>query len=1305
MVLALVCAIALCATDAAANLLRNPEFQDDWATALPQSQTLHWSYPYDYQNRRDYNPDGWHLTGSWDWRGADAPAGERRLVMHAPDAEITQRVNWVAVHDDRQTEGFPDAGGFPSFAEVRSARPLAVVRDVTLRVLVDARDVPAEAAKIAVAYCPAGQPVPGDAYGTPAEPIAVAEATLPAGTYESRWVDVTLAAEAWRAAAEARGMGDDRGGWPLPGFVRVSIRYRAAGGEIQIRRAELLDRGTAAPGLLTNGGFEQSTSGDLPSGWSGPEKYRYFPPGRYYLFNTWHNSDFPNRGRPALDRLIVRSGGASLRMPALAGDEMFVRSDPIALRQREPRLIEVTAWVKTDHVNQLQIDAEDENGRRIDGFDFVNKAPLSVGTDDWRLVRQVFRPRAALESVRVLLCVRGVNGYTLGGGGDVPQNNVAGTVWWDDVRVAEPESSAAELAERNVMIVPDHDAAAGVRLTGVDLGEQLIGDNVFAATVRNPGAAAKYGVELRVVSPDASVKRYVAPATSVATGGERPIGILYRLDGSFAPYTERRLEIRVIDDAGGVVGGSEAALASWTAPLAIELGALYLDPSDRQFVRLNIGLSAAEMARASLVRLEIVRRGDGTVADRRDVPATTSAIAAARERIPAALRGDFRNLVLADLDVARLPIEPFTAPERRWIVRATLVDRAGRPIATVDSPPFARLAHTQAQPPIRAVSIRENTVHVNDAPWLPWGANYGFTPHYAGPAVVAPDAVRNLRDLPGWSYYEGFGSAAYERRRSDFNCARDYPAGEAVTDPTVVRRIDDRWKTEGLYTGTFFVVPSPGVFSLAALNDKAGGAAKLAESLDFARDAPMVVSTGPGFEESFGVFHAATAEDLAGLEKVVEELRTRTRKPVMVGHGGAWNRFEFEKVPFFDVFDPETEPLHPANLQTDLFPLVAGKQKAIWLRPQVYESVPFERWRFHTLVELMRGARGWQFAHGPSDASMMRGLHAEIDSLKEAAVSVEPTPAVDIDPPIEHWARRRGQTTYVIAATTHAMPFGSWRWSEAGTEPGNAPVRVSERSPKPPSDDVIERLVESADGRWVAHGIDAFPVPRTWSAQTRLVQSVRIDPAAPPKAIAFSVKTQGRWRSLAGWGAIDAESLKRDLLFGYWFLRSFYPNAVGFIGYEGRGLASALAHLPDRMSRIGELPASDRWTELSVPLADLAAGSEPIEGIGFLQDGGRVYWGDTALVSEAGGRDVVWSGSTRREETRLAAARIGIAGLAAGARVRVLFEDREIRASAGAFTDDFRGADLYQRYGGLRGYGPTPVAVHVYAVPTGSVQR
>jgi hypothetical protein len=48
----------------------------------------------------------------------------------------------------------------------------------------------------------------------------------------------------------------------------------------------------------------------------------------------------------------------------------------------------------------------------------------------------------------------------------------------------------------------------------------------------------------------------------------------------------------------------------------------------------------------------------------------------------------------------------------------------------------------------------------------------------------------------------------------------------------------------------------------------------------------------------------------------------------------------------------------------------------------------------------------------------------------------------------------------------------------------------------------------------------------------------------------------------------------------------------------------------------------------------------------------------------------------------------------------VLFEDRELTAASGYFVDDFRGRDLYQRFGGgpaLR-YGDAPVALHVYEV-------
>ena len=115
-----------------------------------------------------------------------------------------------------------------------------------------------------------------------------------------------------------------------------------------------------SPNLLPHGGFEQLDAAGWPVGWKPAEKYTYFPPGAYYLFNSWHNDGFANRGAPAVDKLVLNAGRQSLRVPALAGDEIAVASEPIKLAQEEPRLIEVSAWVKIDRANQIQIDARDE---------------------------------------------------------------------------------------------------------------------------------------------------------------------------------------------------------------------------------------------------------------------------------------------------------------------------------------------------------------------------------------------------------------------------------------------------------------------------------------------------------------------------------------------------------------------------------------------------------------------------------------------------------------------------------------------------------------------------------------------------------------------------------------------------------------------------------------------------------------------------------------------------------------------------------------------------------------------------------
>ena len=64
------------------------------------------------------------------------------------------------------------------------------------------------------------------------------------------------------------------------------------------------------------------------------------------------------------------------------------------------------------------------------------------------------------------------------------------------------------------------------------------------------------------------------------------------------------------------------------------------------------------------------------------------------------LRGDLARLLLADLDVSRLPVLPFNDPQRNWFLRVTALDRAGKPMASADSAPFCRLAHDRPQPAI-----------------------------------------------------------------------------------------------------------------------------------------------------------------------------------------------------------------------------------------------------------------------------------------------------------------------------------------------------------------------------------------------------------------------------------------------------------------------------------------------------------------------------------------------------------------------------------------------------------------------------
>src|SRR5262249_40979108 len=201
---------------------------------------------------------------------------------------------------------------------------------------------------------------------------------------------------------------------------------------------------------------------------------------------------------------------------------------------------------------------------------------------------------------------------------------------------------------------------------------------------------------------------------------------------------------------------------------------------------------------------------------------------------------------------------------------------------------------------------KDGVVLVNDKPWMPWGVTYGHNPVYDGPADSGK--YHDLHNLKPWELYDRHGGNLAVQKLWDLNCLRYVETAMLVKQDT----LEARWK-EGLYASTLFV-PSP-----------MPGKPWPEDYLKFIRNAPIVVSVSPGPEEAFGFSAGMTPAQLAQRKTDADHLRQATARPVMVGHGGYWNRLEFEKAPFYDIYDPETEPLYPAPLHTDMRPLVEGK--------------------------------------------------------------------------------------------------------------------------------------------------------------------------------------------------------------------------------------------------------------------------------------------------------------------------------------------------------------------------------------------
>jgi len=231
------------------------------------------------------------------------------------------------------------------------------------------------------------------------------------------------------------------------------------------------------------------------------------------------------------------------------------------------------------------------------------------------------------------------------------------------------------------------------------------------------------------------------------------------------------------------------------------------------------------------------------------------------------------------------------------------------------------------------------------------------------------------------------------------------------------------------------------------------------------------------------------------------------------------------------------------------------------------------------------------------------------------------------------------------------------------------------------------------------HGIQYLPNARIWPAGAKLSTQVRLNSAALPNWLLVLVKADGRWTHAAAWGPADLKMLRGNPRAAGFFLHTFYRHANGFLGWDDKLIDKALAFIPATAADCGPLPPTGEWTDLEVPLEKIGAAGKLIDGVAFVHDGGEVNWGHCGLQDEQGADATVWAGRLRREPERLAKTRIQVAGLKADAKIRVLFEDRELTTAAGSYEDDFRGQDLYQRFGAGGSYGDTPVSLHIYEIP------
>lgn len=1206
------------------NMLSNPGFEYDWHNNGAEGHVLAFMGDWSF-NASDTLPDYWTIAGGFEYTKAQAHSGQRSLMLK-PGASAALGVIKAAVRTtasgggDRRW-GNPPPGPIAYEPAVRLAR--------TARASVWYKPVDTAGGTITLAI--------GSCNFSKTE-----TATADAPGQWKRLDLVLTRQEIEQAFAENKAKGVQ---------ADLSLKVTVAGGAgIYIDDVSLAED-TEDPNLAANSSFENvEDKSTKPKDWTGPHKYNWYTQ-QYYKWTSWNHFFSEVRGTVGVTDLAAHTGSRSLLMQVYPGGEMLVEGQAVVLNQDKPGIIEIGAYVLLDRMKWIDIRAVDEDGNEIlcaDPFgggwpvpqDKSQRYPSN--TAEWTYVRKTFFSTKPLKLIRPRLCARGFNGDTRDDGGTRPNVNQVGLAFWDDVRVSEITATADELKARGVKLPgnsePKSDALV---IGGIDMGERLFGENAVTLQLANP-TKKEIEAELSLSILDADGKPTTTTKTKVKVPANdtAPASLGYTLgaaqmQGHWKTQGLMRLELTVKKDTRT----ADLAYNTWPVIVDVDLYRHYPTPEENpQNISINLGVSAATLAKAKHLSIDICHRTNNKVVQSIPVPDLQKAFADTLTNIGTLTKPQFdgtpspvqfadrKNLIAISLDLSKLPVHPFDYPIRDHYLRIRGLDGSGKEIFADSSQPFGRVApNTEVLPAISSTKIsQDGAVLINDKPVFLMAGNSYTTGHYSINAEVNKKmGFNSIR------WVENVASASNIWKVNLYSLETMISKG-AVTEDRLTKMQTDlaKWKEEKSLDG---------VITMAAFYE-----------------------------------HSSDDDTLEQIElqKRYTKIANSFNRISNFGAGGAHNIYTLEKA--FDAYDSfglEIEPFGPPRGGYELAPLLRKGGKAWFHLPQTYNTTPFEFFRFDIYNLIVQGGRGFSTIHGLGDPSFMRGITGEVRHLSPAIFSLDHGDlSTTITPGVWLMQRKVDKTTTIIAINKPAVEIGDWTWHDDAEAPGGkSHSGISGYMP-----------LREPDGLRV-HGFRETK-PLVIEKGDRIVQYVWLDPKNTPKSITWGVRGDAKWDFNAHYGqAYDFKKWRAEYI-NFWLAGELLAGTWQIDWQYNDSTRDWFADniMNEKSFRVkGELPKPGTWTRLEVSAEELGLVGQQIDGFMFIAKDGDSRWTNSLVIR--GDKEITFCGQTLGPSAAdLAAVKISVPWAPDGTKVKVLFEERELVVKDGAFIDDFTGEDIFQ---------------------------